>query len=74
MARPRTNEQKPRSLAKRKRTKSILVLPDLEHEKAAVLNTLQSSEAQRGYRHAIAEFVAWVPTAPGVQPIAVPLH
>jgi hypothetical protein len=32
-------------------------LPDLEHAKAAVLNNLTSVDAQRGYRHAIDEFV-----------------
>jgi FtsX-like permease family len=34
-------------------TKSVLRLPDLEHAKNAVLNSLTSSDAQRGYRHAI---------------------
>jgi site-specific recombinase XerD len=38
-------------------TKSILRLPDLEHPKAAVLNSLNSADAKRGYRHAIDEFV-----------------
>ena len=36
--------------AKRTTTKSVLRLPDLEHEKAAVLNSLTSPDAQRGYR------------------------
>jgi hypothetical protein len=40
-------------------TKSVLRLPDLEHVKAAVLNSLTSQDAQRGYRHAIDEFVDW---------------
>jgi hypothetical protein len=34
-----------------------LRLLDLEHAKTAVLNSLTSSDAQRGYRHAIDEFV-----------------
>jgi hypothetical protein len=34
-------------------------LPDLEHAKAAVLNSLNSADAKRGYRHAIDEFVDW---------------
>jgi hypothetical protein len=32
-------------------------LPDLEYAKAAVLNSLNSTAAKRGYRHAIDEFV-----------------
>lgn len=35
----------------------MLRLPDLEHAKTAVLNNLISADAQRGYRHAIDEFV-----------------
>jgi hypothetical protein len=34
-------------------------LLDLEHSKTAVLNSLTSQDAQRGYRHAIDEFVDW---------------
>jgi len=34
-------------------------LPDLEYAKAAVLNSLSSADAKRGYRHAIDEFVDW---------------
>ena len=37
--------------------KAILRLPDLDHAKAVVLNSLTCPEAQRGYRHAIDEFV-----------------
>jgi hypothetical protein len=33
--------------------KSVLRLPDLEHAKTAVLNSLTSRDAQRGYRHAL---------------------
>ncbi len=40
-------------------TKSVLRPPDLEHAKTAVLNNLTSPGAQRGYRHAISEFVDW---------------
>ena len=42
-------------------TKSVLRLPDLEHAKSAVLNSLNSADAKRGYRHAIDEFVDWYP-------------
>ncbi|MCU1242087.1 MAG: hypothetical protein JWO71_2813 [Candidatus Acidoferrum typicum] len=50
-------KQKPSSRRRRNSTKSILRLPDLEHAKAAVLNSLNSVDAKRGYRHAIDEFV-----------------
>ena len=46
---------KPGSRKRRSSTKSILRLPGLEHAKAAVLNSLTSSDARRGYRHAIDE-------------------
>ena len=52
-------KRKPYSRRKRTATKSVLRLPDLEHAKAAVLNSLTSLDAQRGYRHAIDEFVDW---------------
>jgi len=54
------------TLLRRKRTttKSVLRLPDLEHAKAAVLNSLTSLDAQRGYRHAIDEFVDWYCSEP----------
>ena len=45
-------------------TKSILRLPDLEHAKAAVLNSLNSADAKRGYRHAIDEFIDWYCSEP----------
>ncbi len=41
-------KQKPRSRADRKKAKTVLRLPDLEHAKAAVLNSLTSPDAQRG--------------------------
>ena len=44
---------------RRTTTRSVLRLPDLEQAKAAVLNSLTSPDAQRGYRHAIDEFVDW---------------
>lgn len=48
----------------RKRPKTVLRLPDLELAKSAVLNTLTSVEAQRGYSHAINEFVDWYCSEP----------
>src|SRR5258705_3272721 len=57
-------KRKPHSRRKRTTTKSVLRLPDLEHAKAAVLNRLTSLDAQRGYRHAIDEFVDWYCSEP----------
>jgi site-specific recombinase XerD len=55
---------KPHRRTKRNTTKSVLRLPDLEHAKTAVLNSLTSPDAQRGYRHAIDEFVDWYCSEP----------
>jgi hypothetical protein len=49
-------KQQPSSRRKRSSTKSVIRLPDLELAKAAVLNSLNSTDAKRGYRHAIDEF------------------
>jgi hypothetical protein len=56
--------KQPRSRVNRKKAKTVLRLPDLEHAKAAVLNSLTSADAQRGYRHAIDEFVDWYCSEP----------
>ena len=57
-------KQKLNSRRSRNSNKSILRLPDLEHAKAAVLNSLNSTDAKRGYRHAIDEFVDWYCSEP----------
>src|SRR5258708_13586603 len=57
-------KQKPRSRVNRKKAKTVLRLPDLEHAKAAVLNSLTSADSQRGYRHAIDAFVDWYCSEP----------
>ncbi len=57
-------KQKPRSLQKRKLPKYHLRLPDLEYSKTAVLNSLTSVDGQRGYGHAIDEFVDWYCSEP----------
>lgn len=49
---------------KRTAPKAILRLPDLDHAKAAVLNSLTCPDAQRGYRHAIDEFIDWYCSEP----------
>jgi hypothetical protein len=41
----------------KKRKRRPVSLPDLDQAKSAVLNTLSSADAQRGYRHAIDEFI-----------------
>ena len=44
--------------------KSVLRLPDLQIAKSAVLNSLSSPDAERGYRHALDEFVDWYCSEP----------
>ena len=56
-------KRKPRR-KERRGAKSILRLPDLEAAKSAVLNSLSCPDAQRGYRHAIDEFVEWYCSEP----------
>jgi len=48
----------------RRKPKRVLRLPDLDQAKSAVLNSLTSADAQRGYRHAIDEFVEWYCSEP----------
>jgi hypothetical protein len=52
-------KRKARRTADTPRSKAMLKLPDLDQAKSAVLNSLSSPDAQRGYRHAIDEFVDW---------------
>ncbi len=47
-----------------KRPKTKLGLPDLDHSKSAVLDSLRSPESKRGYRHAIDEFIQWYCSEP----------
>ena len=55
----------PQTKSRRKKSpKRILALPDLEHAKAAVLDSLSSASAQRTYDHAIREFVGWYCSEP----------
>jgi hypothetical protein len=49
---------------KKSSPKHSLNLPDLDQAKSAVLNSLPSKESQRGYRHAIDEFIAWYCSEP----------
>ena len=52
------------SRRRRSCTKSVLRLPDLKHATTAVLSSLTCPDAQRGYRHAIDEFVDWYCSEP----------
>jgi integrase len=49
---------------RKKSPRRILALPDLEHAKTAVLNSLTSASGQRTYEHAIREFVGWYCSEP----------
>lgn len=49
---------------RRSAPKAVLRLPDLDQAKSAVLNSLTSADAQRGYRHAIEEFIEWYCSEP----------
>ena len=55
----------PKSQSRKKRSpKRVLALPDLEHAKTAVLNSLTSASGQWTYDHAIREFVGWYCSEP----------
>lgn len=56
--------RKPTSKRIRPKPRAVLRLPDLDQAKSAVLNSLTSADAQRGYRHAINEFVDWYCSEP----------
>src|SRR5678815_5369011 len=56
--------RKPTPKRTRPKPKAVLCLPDLDQAKSAVLNSLSSVDAQRGYRHAIEEFVEWYCSEP----------
>lgn len=55
---------KKKRIARSNKPKNTLRLPDLDQVKASVLNSLPSKESQRGYRHAIEEFIAWYCSEP----------
>jgi hypothetical protein len=53
-----------RNFRTKKTPKRVLALPDLEHAKTAVLNSLTFASGQRTYDHAIREFVGWYCSEP----------
>src|SRR5207247_9306398 len=60
----RLNMRRKPSRRKIGRPKPRLGLPDLDQSKAAVIGSLRSPESQRGYRHAIDEFIEWYCSEP----------
>jgi hypothetical protein len=48
----------------KKQPKLVLRMPDLDQAKTAVISSLPSKESQRGYRHAIEEFITWYCSEP----------
>jgi site-specific recombinase XerD len=57
-------KQRKRGQAKKSSPKHSLNLPDLDQSRSAVLSSLPSKESQRGYRHAIDEFIEWYCSEP----------
>lgn len=49
---------------KNKTPKRVLLLPDLDYARGAVMNTLGSPESKRAYGFAIDDFVAWYCSEP----------
>ena len=44
--------------------KIVLTLPDLDHAKAAVLNSLSSPHSRRNYKYAMEQFIDWYCSEP----------
>lgn len=57
----RRSKSKPKSAPKR-----VLRLPDLDHTKLSLLNTLGSPQSQRAYGIAIDDFIAWYCSEPRI--------
>jgi len=62
--RPPAMRKKTRVKRNSNQPKKVLRLPDLEHAKSAVLDSLTSNEGRRCYCHAIDEFVDWYCSEP----------
>jgi hypothetical protein len=50
--------------AKANYRRTVLRLPDLDHSKTAVLNSLASPGSRRVYQYAIEQFIAWYCSEP----------
>jgi hypothetical protein len=46
------------------RRKIVLRLPDLDHSKNAVLNSLSSADSRRNYKFAMEQFITWYCSEP----------
>jgi len=57
-------KQKSSARKRHARTKTVQRLPDLEHVKSAVLNSLNPADTKRRYRHAIDDLVDWYCSEP----------
>lgn len=44
--------------------KMVLTLPDLDHAKSAVLNSLSSPHSRRNYKFAMEQFIDWYCSGP----------
>jgi hypothetical protein len=55
---------KKQSQAKPNYRRAVLRLPDLDHSKLAVLNSLRSPGSRRVYQYAIEQFIAWYCSEP----------
>ena len=53
-----------KSKAKLNYRRAVLLLPDLDHSKLAVLNSLTSPGSRRVYQYAIEQFIAWYCSEP----------
>ena len=53
-----------KSKAKPNYRRTVLRLPDLDHSKLAVLNSLSSPGSRRVYQYAIEQFIAWYCSEP----------
>jgi len=56
----------PKRTRKHVMRKTVLRLPDLDHAKASVLNTLSSPLSRRNYKFAMEQFIDWYCSEPSV--------
>src|SRR6201994_2807310 len=54
----------PKRIKKRVPSKVVLRLPDLDHAKSAVLNSLSSPRSRRNYKFAMEQFITWYCSEP----------
>lgn len=54
--------------------RKVLRLPDLDHSKLAVLNSLTSPASRRVYEHAIDQFIAWYCSEPRLVILPISAH